>query len=155
MLWQRQHSGTPQLPSLTPHRGPTALLILRNEASLFGNGMSLWSSRRHHGQQSNGLVRAQSFWCSFLFSCHGRVTPMSPEELQPLWDLQAMSAMTSTEKLRRFLPHEKDPERFLQNNWEIKHIQNSACSPALELQVTLISHSFFVKWMWESRENES
>lgn len=41
------------------------LLILRNVASLLGNGMSFWSTRRHRGQQNNGPVRAESFWCYF------------------------------------------------------------------------------------------
>lgn len=56
-------------PSVTitdPSQGPTALLILRNVASLLGYGMSLWSTRRHHEQQSNGHFGAP--FCSFTMA---------------------------------------------------------------------------------------
>lgn len=63
------------------------------------------------------------------------------------WHIQAMSALTGTEKLKSFLPHEKVPDSFPQNDREVKHIQNSARSAALVPQLPLVSHSFSVKWM--------
>lgn len=131
--WEQEESGVTPVTITDHSQGP------KSTWSSSGMWHHCLAMGRPSGDLGDTLATDQWSWWSkiilviILWSPSMAVwlpRPQRSSSHTTLWDIQAMSAVTDTEKLKRFLPHEKAPESFPQNDWEIQHISTFSSSGA-------------------------